>query len=110
MTEKRFTSNNGVFYTDNETGWEFKCYGEVVNLMNNLHEKNQRLLSEIEDFQELLTENDGVCHKRVLQLLDDKISFLYKAKADMINDDDYRYLQISFAIDCLRELKKELKE
>ena len=47
---KRFTSNNGVFYTDNETGWEFQCYGEVVDLMNKLdaenkalHDRNRRL-------------------------------------------------------------------
>ncbi len=49
-------------------------------------------------------------NEKVLQLLDDKISFLYGKQGDMINDDDYRYLQISFAIDCLRELKKELQE
>ena len=45
MTEnnKRFTTNNGVFYKDNETGWEFQSYGEVVELLNELHEENQRL-------------------------------------------------------------------
>lgn len=51
MTEnKRFTTRNGVFYTDNETGWEFKCYGEVVDLLNKLAEENEqlkRLLSSI---------------------------------------------------------------
>ena len=111
MTEnKRFTTNNGVFYTDNLTGWEFQSYGEVVDLMNELHERNQHLLSEIEDFQDLLTKNDIVCHKRILQLIDDKIAFFYKAQADMINDDDYRGNQISFAIQCLRELRRELSE
>ena len=43
MTEKRFTTNNGVFYTDNETGWEFQCYGEVVDLLNELAEENTHL-------------------------------------------------------------------
>lgn len=41
MTDKRFTSNNGVFYTDNETGWEFQCYGEVVDLLNELNEDKE---------------------------------------------------------------------
>jgi len=45
---KRFTSNNGVFYTDNLTGWEFESYGEVVDLMNNLHEKNQKIFDKID--------------------------------------------------------------
>jgi len=43
IENKRFTTNNGVFYTDNETGWEFQCYGEVVDTLNELAEENQRL-------------------------------------------------------------------
>lgn len=94
MTEKRLMKKINELSEENEQ----------------LKQREKTLLCEIEDFQELLTENDTVCYKRVLQLLDDKISFLYGKQGDMINDDDYRYLQISFAIDCLRELKKELQE
>ena len=58
MTEnKRFTTNNGVFYKDNETGWEFQSYGEVVQLLNKLNDENKtfrealRELKEIGDYQ-----------------------------------------------------------
>jgi hypothetical protein len=54
MTEKRFTSNNGVFYTDNYTGWEFQCYGEVVDLLNNLNDENEQLKEENENYKALL--------------------------------------------------------
>lgn len=40
---KRFTTKNGVFYTDNLTGWEFQSYGEVVKLMNDLSDENEQL-------------------------------------------------------------------
>lgn len=43
MTAKRFTTKNGVFYTDNLTGWEFQSYGEVVKLMNDLSDENEQL-------------------------------------------------------------------
>ena len=78
---------------------------ECAKLIKEQQKENEQLKHRITELQ-----NDTVCHKRVLQLLDDKISFLYGIQGDMINDDDYRYLQISFAIDCLRELKKELQE
>lgn len=42
---------------------------------NNYYKKREEtLLNEIEDFQELLTEKDTVCHKRILQIIDDKIA------------------------------------
>lgn len=53
MIEKRFTTNNGVFYTDTETGWEFKCYGEVVALMNDLATKCSQLKNENEQLKSL---------------------------------------------------------
>ena len=49
MTEKRFTTRNGVFYTDNKTGWEFQSYGEVVKLMNELADENEQLKQYIYD-------------------------------------------------------------
>ena len=91
-----------------EYGFEM---GRLEEENDRLKQREERLLCEIEDFQELLAKNDDVCHKRVIDLIDDKIAFFYKAKADMINvDDDYRYGQIAFAIQCLRELRKELEE
>ena len=46
MTAKRFTTRNGVFYTDTKTGYEFQCYGEVANLLNEYAEENEQLKSE----------------------------------------------------------------
>ena len=42
---------------------------------NNYYKKREEtLLNEIEDFQELLEKEDTVCHKRILQIIDDKIA------------------------------------
>lgn len=77
-----------------------------------LKQREETLLCEIEDFQELLAKNDGVCHKRVIDLIDDKISNFSNVKAELLlhSDDDYRLEKLSFAIQNLRELKKELSE
>lgn len=46
----------------------------------------------------------------IMELIDDKIALYTNAKIDMIqNDDDYRLKQISFAIQCLREIKHDLE-
>lgn len=44
--KKRFTTINGVFYTDTKTGYEFQCYGEVADMLNELAEKNEQLMKE----------------------------------------------------------------
>lgn len=94
---------------DHKTGKIFDfTIDNVLDMMNELSCREEQLLDEIEDFQELLTKNDDVCHDRVIMLIDDKLSFLYEAKADLINEDSYRIRQVSFAIQCLRELKEEL--
>ena len=89
---------------------------EFLNGLNALHEENEqlkereeRLLNEIEDFQELLSKNDNVCHDRVIMLIEEKLAFLWNMKGELINEDSYRLRQISFAINLLNELKKELK-
>jgi hypothetical protein len=51
MTKKRFTTKNGVFYTDNKTGWEFQSYGEVVKLMNELADENEQLKKQLREEQ-----------------------------------------------------------
>lgn len=95
---------------DHKTGKIFDfTIDNVLDIMNELSEKEEQLLSEIVDFQELLSKNDNVCHDRVINLIDDKLAFLYGAKGDLINEDSYRLGQISFAITVLNELKKELK-
>lgn len=95
---------------DHKTGKIFDfTIDNALDIMNELSKREERLLSEIDDFQELLSKNDNICHDRVVNLIEDKIAFLYVAKADMINEDSYRLKQISFAITVLNELKKELK-
>ena len=54
MTEnKRFTTNNGVFYKDNETGWEFQSYGEVVQLLNKLNDENKTFREALNELKEI---------------------------------------------------------
>ncbi len=117
MTEnKRFTyikpriafAKDGVKDHKTEKIFDFTI-DNVLDMMNELSEREERLLSEIDDFQELLSKNDNICYDRVVNLIEDKIAFLYGARGDMINEDSYRLLQISFAITVLNELKKELK-
>lgn len=43
----RFTTTNGVFYTDTKTGWEFQSYGEVVKLLNDLADENEQLKKDL---------------------------------------------------------------
>jgi len=50
---KRFTSNNGVFYKDNETGWEFQSYGEVVQLLNKLNDENKTFREALKELKEI---------------------------------------------------------
>lgn len=61
---KRFTTKNGVFYTDNLTGWEFQSYGEVVKLMNELSEENEQLNKSRD---ELISENRHI--KKTIQTM-----------------------------------------
>ena len=90
-----------------------KVCDKINNILDEneqLKEREETLLCEIEDFQELLAKNDGVCHKRVIDLIDDRISNFSNVKAELLlnSDDDYRLEKLSFAIQNLRELKKEL--
>ena len=77
-----------------------------------LKQREENLLSEIEDFQELLSKNDGVCYERVIDLIDNRICNFSNVRTELLlhSDDDYRLEKLSFAIQNLRELKKELEE
>ena len=55
---KRFTTKNGVFYTDNLTGWEFQSYGEVVKLMNELSDENEELKRILQDCGLLMSDEE----------------------------------------------------
>ena len=103
----------------NDEEFEHLTYQDITDRLNKLADENEELkqreetlLSEIEDFQELLAKNDGVCHKRVIDLIDDRISNFSNVKAELLlnSDDDYRLEKLSFAIQNLRELKKELSK
>ena len=117
MTEKRFIVYDDGFskhiedtyYTEDKHEHNLYDIWEMCHKLNELSEKEEQLLSEIDDFQELLSEKDNICYSRVINVIDDKLVFLYGAKGDLINEDSYRLRQISFAINLLNELKKELK-
>lgn len=76
------------------------------NRIKELEEREEQLLSEIEDFQELLAKNDDVCHKRVIDLIDDKINVIIMEGK---NRPDLSYTT-SIVKATLEALKKELLE
>ena len=106
IKDKRFRKVLGLIEDSNG---KLLDLGEIEIKLNELSEREEQLLSEIDDFQELLSEKDNICLDKVINVIDDKLAFLYRAKGDLINEDSYRLRQISFAITVLRELKKELK-
>ena len=94
------TCNNNRYY----------CSIEIADLLNRLHHENKQLklrehqlLNSIDDFQDLLTKNDNVCHKRVIRLIDDKL-----IENEALNGVDTAMYNATKSI--LKELKKELKE
>ena len=74
MTTKRFITRNGVFYTDTKTGYEFQCYGEVVNIMNELADENEQLKAQL-----YCDDEEGVCNicKYHYLVEDDKVELGY---------------------------------
>ena len=78
-----------------------------------LEKREQQLLDEIEDFQELLAKNDDVCHDHVITIIDDKIAAIpevyivggrYKTKELIEKAYKDGYLR------GLKDLRKELEE
>ena len=92
---------------DHKTGKIFDfTIDNVLDIMNELSEREERLLSEIDDFQDLLSKNDNVCHDRVINLIDEKIAVLTDAKIKSFqNEDEELFMKIKFSIQILRELK-----
>lgn len=73
-----------------------------------LEKREEQLLSEIEDFQELLTKNDDVCHKRVIALIDEKITIYNKAAKNKDRPDIANLNYVAKIV--LEALKEELEE
>ena len=84
-------------------------YRELADENEQFKKREEQLLSEIEDFQQLLTKKDNVCYKQVIELIDVQIKNGEKAIewAKNVNVD---YGTMGFHIEMLKKLKKELKE
>ena len=127
LTKYEYNVNKNIIEENGKFVAYMNCVDgvRVANKLNVLQEENEELkqreetlLSEIEDFQELLAKNDCVCHKRIIDLIDDYSLFFFIL---LQNGSHNRVCQIqniyilimiklSFAIQNLRELKKELSE
>lgn len=70
-----------------------------------LEKREQQLLDEIEDFQELLKQNDNVCYDKVIGLIDERIK---KFKEGSKNLELIITCSVGQAV--LEDLKKELME
>ena len=102
------TCNNNRYYDGRKSNYH--CSIEIADLLNRLHQENKQLklrehqlLNSIDDFQELLTKNDTVCHKRVIRLIDDKL-----IENEALNGVDTAMYNATKSI--LKELKKELTD
>jgi len=73
-----------------------------------LKKREEQLLSEIEDFQQLLTKNDNICYKRVIDLIDTQIKNGEEA-IEWGKNMNADYGAMGFHIEMLKKLKKELE-
>lgn len=119
MTEKRFRVNELVKYNYSEIGEYIDenhtdrplRNDEICNLLNDLSKREEQLLFEIDDFQDLLSKNDNVCHDRIINLIDKKIAVLTDAKIKSFqNGDEELLMKIKFSIQVLRELKEVIND
>ena len=77
-----------------------------------LEKREQQLLDEIEDFQELLKQNDNVCYDHVISIIDDKIIAVPKVYVSGRHKsvEQIRQAYESGYLRALNDLKKELME
>lgn len=121
MTEKRFTTNNGVFYKDNETGWEFQSYGEVVDLLNALHEENMELKQQLktkyilnkqyEELQKVKEENEQL--KTQLQNTSDQRDEFHRGareNANRVGRLEKENEQLKTLVDFYKDFQKDARE
>ena len=73
-----------------------------------LEKREEQLLSEIEDFQNLLKENDDVCHDRVIGLINSEIK-MYEECMKNVKRPDLAYTS-SVGKAILEDLKKKIME
>ena len=73
-----------------------------------LEKREEQLLSEIEDFQNLLKENDDVCYDRVIDLIDSEIK-IYEECMKNVKRPDLAYTS-SVGKAILEDLKKKIME
>lgn len=128
MSKRFIYELHGTCFRDNGVRLSTK---EVLDLLNKLNEENeqlksdkndlitalfksidekQKLQSEIQDFQELLTQKDNVCYERVIKLIDEKIEIAdtYRTPIKSVRyGDDLGYWNGVYQ--SMKELKKELK-
>lgn len=74
-----------------------------------LKKREEQLLSEIEDFQQLLTKKDNICYKRAINLIDTQIKNGEEA-IEWGKNMNADYGAIGFHIEMLKKIKKELQE
>ena len=77
-----------------------------------LEKREQQLLDEIEDFQELLKQNDNVCYSHVISIIDDKIIAVPKVYVSGRHKslEQIRQAYESGYLRALNDLRKELVE
>lgn len=108
---KRFTTRNGVFYTDNLTGYEFECYGEVVDIMNELADENEQLKQQVAFLEEFL--KSGVQYEYYQKVYDENEQLkqqLFETSKELLwatSDEVDRALHYE---DEVEELRKEIFE
>jgi len=77
-----------------------------------LEKREQQLLDEIEDFQELLKQNDNVCYDRVIGIIDDKIATIPRIYVSGMHK-SLEQIKLAYKQGFLRglnDLRKELME
>ena len=113
MTEKRFVGGSYGFYDQyKDNRWLWSEWEEVIKIMNNLdlkarekskalsklQKENEQLKSEIQDFQEVLSNKEEEFRKPLIRLIDEKIDEQY------IVDNHMQCIRV------LTELRKEIKD
>ena len=69
-----------------------------------LEKREEQLLSEIEDFQNLLKQNDNVCYDRVIDLIDRRIKICEKGMKNVKHPDlVYTSSVVKAALEDLKE-------
>lgn len=73
-----------------------------------LEKREEQLLSEIEDFQNLLKQDDNICYDRVIDLIDYRIKLCEESMKD-VERFDLSYTSSVVKV-ALEDLKKEIME